>query len=302
MDAHYPPPMLHLGAFYPGGLPPIMPPPPPDLFQPGITYLHTRSMDGIGVYSDIDDPNRTMMSPQPGSQRSRRRQQSGSEHVKHRRTRSGCYTCRQRRVKVCIYQRSTRHQPDFLWHSATKLVPSATVRQSPSSICSTINIHSKDVERVNEIATIPEPIRHRNRRGEIRNRKGHPETVDRVHLETRMGLMRSFHCLPSLTMTRTWMLKTQLRLLRRQTTGTCLDYRLCPTRPPHRSPPKPLQLSNGKHDRRHLAAIRSTPSSSASNIILGGLRYQEMSGSISITTKTIFHAIITLSSTTAATF
>lgn len=30
----------------------------------------------------------------------RRRRPSGNDHVKHRRTRNGCYTCRSRRVKV----------------------------------------------------------------------------------------------------------------------------------------------------------------------------------------------------------
>lgn len=37
------------------------------------------------------------------SGRSRKRSGPGGEHVKHRRTRSGCYTCRTRRVKVRSY-------------------------------------------------------------------------------------------------------------------------------------------------------------------------------------------------------
>jgi hypothetical protein len=41
--------------------------------------------------------------PPPKVGRNRRRSNQGSEHVKHRRTRSGCYTCRSRRVKVCAY-------------------------------------------------------------------------------------------------------------------------------------------------------------------------------------------------------
>jgi hypothetical protein len=40
----------------------------------------------------------TMIAPKPN--RSRRKSSQGSEHTKHRRTRSGCYTCRSRRVKV----------------------------------------------------------------------------------------------------------------------------------------------------------------------------------------------------------
>jgi hypothetical protein len=36
----------------------------------------------------------------PKSNRNRRKSSQGAEHTKHRRTRSGCYTCRSRRVKV----------------------------------------------------------------------------------------------------------------------------------------------------------------------------------------------------------
>ena len=38
----------------------------------------------------------------PKSQRNRRKSSLGLEHVKHRRTRSGCFTCRSRRVKVAM--------------------------------------------------------------------------------------------------------------------------------------------------------------------------------------------------------
>ncbi|KXL43359.1 hypothetical protein M433DRAFT_75059 [Acidomyces richmondensis BFW] len=40
-----------------------------------------------------------MLPPEQGQPRQRRRQPTGPDHVKHRRTRSGCYTCRQRRIK-----------------------------------------------------------------------------------------------------------------------------------------------------------------------------------------------------------
>lgn len=39
-----------------------------------------------------------MLGPAPNP--NRRKSTQGAEHVKHRRTRSGCYTCRSRRVKV----------------------------------------------------------------------------------------------------------------------------------------------------------------------------------------------------------
>ena len=38
----------------------------------------------------------------------RRRRPSGNDHVKHRRTRNGCYTCRGRRVKVRYSPRTNR--------------------------------------------------------------------------------------------------------------------------------------------------------------------------------------------------
>ena len=47
---------------------------------------------------DLDSDNAKQTAK--GLARVRRRPPPGSDHVKHRRTRSGCYTCRSRRVKV----------------------------------------------------------------------------------------------------------------------------------------------------------------------------------------------------------
>ncbi|KAK3672027.1 hypothetical protein LTR78_007996 [Recurvomyces mirabilis] len=98
MDGHYPPPVPPLGAFYSTGPPPMYPPEP---YPPGLHQLQTMSLESLGSYPDYDDPNLAMLPPGhvQGQQRQRRRQPQSSEHVKHRRTRSGCYTCRQRRVK-----------------------------------------------------------------------------------------------------------------------------------------------------------------------------------------------------------
>lgn len=98
MDGQYPPHMPPLGVFYPNGFPPAMPP-PETFHQSGVHQIGTMSMENLGSYPQYEDPNRNALPP-PAPQRSRRRQPPGSEHVKHRRTRSGCYTCRQRRVKV----------------------------------------------------------------------------------------------------------------------------------------------------------------------------------------------------------
>lgn len=55
--------------------------------------------DSLGYVTGFPDP---IMFQPPKSQNSRSRRKSapGIDHVKHRRTRSGCYTCRSRRVKV----------------------------------------------------------------------------------------------------------------------------------------------------------------------------------------------------------
>ncbi|KAK1814631.1 hypothetical protein LTR12_011018, partial [Friedmanniomyces endolithicus] len=100
MDGQYPPPMPPVNPYYPTY--PNAPPPmyPPEPFPPRLHHLQTVSMESLGGgYSDYDDPSRAMLPPGQIQPRARRRQAAGSEHVKHRRTRSGCYTCRQRRVK-----------------------------------------------------------------------------------------------------------------------------------------------------------------------------------------------------------
>ncbi|KAK0250104.1 hypothetical protein LTR01_004661 [Friedmanniomyces endolithicus] len=99
MDGQYPPPRPPINTYYPTY--PNAPPPiyPPEPFPPRLHHLQTVSMESLGAYSDYEDPNRAMLPPGQIQPRQRRRQATGSEHVKHRRTRSGCYTCRQRRVK-----------------------------------------------------------------------------------------------------------------------------------------------------------------------------------------------------------
>ena len=75
---------------------------PENPFQPGITgpfvqYTEPHMQSNYGeMYEDISGP---LGSAQGGNARVRRRALPG-EQVKHRRTRSGCFTCRQRRVKV----------------------------------------------------------------------------------------------------------------------------------------------------------------------------------------------------------
>lgn len=51
----------------------------------------------LGYFTGFPEP---IMFNSPKAQRSRRKSAPGLDHIKHRRTRSGCYTCRSRRVKV----------------------------------------------------------------------------------------------------------------------------------------------------------------------------------------------------------
>ncbi|KAK4231403.1 adhesion and hyphal regulator 1 [Podospora fimiseda] len=50
----------------------------------------------LGYFTGFPEP---IIFSAPKSQRSRRKSAAGLDHIKHRRTRSGCYTCRSRRVK-----------------------------------------------------------------------------------------------------------------------------------------------------------------------------------------------------------
>lgn len=60
--------------------------PPPETLQPG-------------AFVDYEEASLPLL-PAQSSARVRRRVGAGGEHIKFRRTRSGCYTCRNRRVKV----------------------------------------------------------------------------------------------------------------------------------------------------------------------------------------------------------
>src|SRR4051812_38117931 len=70
-----------------------------DSYDSRMHQLQTMSSESLNSFSDLEDPSRTTIHPQGGT-RGKKRSVPGPDHVKHRRTRSGCYTCRQRRVKV----------------------------------------------------------------------------------------------------------------------------------------------------------------------------------------------------------
>lgn len=70
-----------------------MPHPPLAAGAPGIANPY----QSLGYFTGFPEP---IMFNAPKAQRSRRKSAPGLDHIKHRRTRSGCYTCRSRRVKV----------------------------------------------------------------------------------------------------------------------------------------------------------------------------------------------------------
>ncbi|KAJ9138929.1 C6 finger domain-containing protein [Pleurostoma richardsiae] len=68
--------------------------PPPSL--PFANAPIPNPYQSLGYFTGFPEP---IMFSGPKSQKSRRKSAPGMEHIKHRRTRSGCYTCRSRRVK-----------------------------------------------------------------------------------------------------------------------------------------------------------------------------------------------------------
>ena len=79
------------------GLQDVAQPGPPPSHVPSAMAHVANPYQNLGYFTGFPEP---IMLNTPKAQRSRRKSQAGSEHIKHRRTRSGCYTCRSRRVKV----------------------------------------------------------------------------------------------------------------------------------------------------------------------------------------------------------
>jgi hypothetical protein len=82
----------------------------------------------MGQYEEVPG---AMDSAQGGNARVRRRPGPGDQ-VKHRRTRSGCYTCRQRRVKVSLSPMRRISTYSDCIKSATKRIQCATVSALPA--------------------------------------------------------------------------------------------------------------------------------------------------------------------------
>ncbi|KAI9710342.1 MAG: hypothetical protein M1820_002837 [Bogoriella megaspora] len=71
--------------------------PQQDAFQQGLPPFTSPTVEDIGNFPLDNSFNPAI--PGQSSSRDRRKSQTAPEQVKHRRTRSGCYTCRNRRVK-----------------------------------------------------------------------------------------------------------------------------------------------------------------------------------------------------------
>ncbi|KAK4126187.1 hypothetical protein N657DRAFT_297306 [Parathielavia appendiculata] len=73
---------------------------PGQISQPSIVPMGASPVSNpyqsLGYFAGFPEP---VMFNAPKAQRSRRKSAPGLDHIKHRRTRSGCYTCRSRRVK-----------------------------------------------------------------------------------------------------------------------------------------------------------------------------------------------------------
>ena len=89
---------------------PHIPPPLPELaenaaqvpgfFNGNLSATHELSSANLARWFEQD--NGPFTQEQKGAPRIRRRVASSGDLIKHKRTRSGCYTCRSRRVKVGI--------------------------------------------------------------------------------------------------------------------------------------------------------------------------------------------------------
>ncbi|EJT77731.1 hypothetical protein GGTG_02836 [Gaeumannomyces tritici R3-111a-1] len=112
----------------------------PPLGLGGLTGM-PGSYQSLGYFTGFPDP--IMFNSQAKASRSRRKSTPGLDHVKHRRTRSGCYTCRSRRVKcdethpICERCRKGKrdciYPPDAQGVKAGATTPKDTDADQPTS-------------------------------------------------------------------------------------------------------------------------------------------------------------------------
>lgn len=92
----------------------------PSLLSRGYGSLsaETRKTSSAGVNLWFDYDSEIAMTDGKSHAKVRYHPRSGSGHAKHRRTRSGCFTCRARRVKVAVSEnaKATRVFTDLIHH------------------------------------------------------------------------------------------------------------------------------------------------------------------------------------------
>ncbi|KAJ2905497.1 hypothetical protein MKZ38_005373 [Zalerion maritima] len=118
----------------------------------------------LGYFTGFPDP---IMFNTQKAQRSRRKPAGGLDHIKHRRTRSGCYTCRSRRVKcdethpVCDRCRKGKRDCVYPEPAGAKASSSSGAKESGSQT-SPISSHGDedddedDGDRESKLDTIPD--------------------------------------------------------------------------------------------------------------------------------------------------
>ncbi|KAI0490010.1 hypothetical protein F4859DRAFT_501634 [Xylaria cf. heliscus] len=126
----------------------------------------TNQYQSIGYYPGFTDPI-MFQEPKPQSSRSKKKSAPGIDHVKHRRTRSGCYTCRSRRVKcdekhpICDRCRKGKREcvyPDppaakgSTSSSTSKEAASTSQEASPESSLDDVD----DLEKESRLESIPD--------------------------------------------------------------------------------------------------------------------------------------------------
>ncbi|KAF2836000.1 hypothetical protein M501DRAFT_940621 [Patellaria atrata CBS 101060] len=135
---------------------------PQDAYVPRLQQMPTLSTEQMHQsYMGYEENPATMITPQPNS-RARRRPLGGTDHVKHRRTRSGCYTCRNRRVKCDethpICERCRKGNRDCIYPDSTAQSKSSSSSSSSKHKASTQNEggSSGDEETHRGLAPIPD--------------------------------------------------------------------------------------------------------------------------------------------------
>ena len=73
----------------------------PGAYPPGLDQFPGHYAEALHTGMEFEDVSQTML-PAQGGARVRRRIGASGEQIKFRRTRSGCYTCRNRRVKASL--------------------------------------------------------------------------------------------------------------------------------------------------------------------------------------------------------